>query len=80
MPAPATHVIIKKYRIPIEPGPVAMELFTPTGAALLAALTPAYLERIDLPQGTPYGLGYGTTEFKATDKIKSSLFLYTKDY
>ncbi|MHA1110165.1 MAG: nickel pincer cofactor biosynthesis protein LarC [Promethearchaeota archaeon] len=39
VPAPATMEIIKKYSIPICGGPIDKELFTPTGAGLIGALT-----------------------------------------
>jgi len=38
IPAPATLKIIENYSIPIRGGPIEEELFTPTGAALLATL------------------------------------------
>ncbi len=38
IPAPATTVIIEEYNIPWKKGPIEKELFTPTGAAILAAL------------------------------------------
>lgn len=38
IPAPATTVILRESDIPWKKGPVDMELFTPTGAAILAAL------------------------------------------
>ena len=38
IPAPATSVILEQYRIQWKKGPIERELFTPTGAAILAAL------------------------------------------
>lgn len=38
IPAPATTVILRESNIKWEKGPVDVELFTPTGAAILAAL------------------------------------------
>ena len=38
IPAPATTVILRESNIPWKKGPVDIELFTPTGAAILAAL------------------------------------------
>ncbi len=38
IPAPATAIMLKKYHIEWKKGPVDVELFTPTGAAILAAL------------------------------------------
>lgn len=37
-PAPATKIIIEKYKIPSHSGPIDVELCTPTGSAILAAL------------------------------------------
>ena len=38
IPAPATTIMLKEYHIQWRKGPVDVELFTPTGAAILAAL------------------------------------------
>lgn len=38
IPAPATAVILEQYHITWKKGPIEKELFTPTGAAILAAL------------------------------------------
>ncbi len=38
IPAPATAIILKEYHIEWKKGPIDVELFTPTGAAILAAL------------------------------------------
>lgn len=38
IPAPATTILLKEYHIEWKKGPVEVELFTPTGAAILAAL------------------------------------------
>lgn len=38
VPAPATSVILEDYSIPWQKGPIEMELSTPTGVCLLAAL------------------------------------------
>jgi uncharacterized protein (DUF111 family) len=37
-PAPATKIIIEKHNIPSHSGPIDVELCTPTGSAILAAL------------------------------------------
>lgn len=39
VPAPATRVMIKNGDLPVKAGPADTELFTPTGAALLTALS-----------------------------------------
>jgi uncharacterized protein (DUF111 family) len=38
IPAPATTIILRDYRIEWQKGPIQKELLTPTGAAILAAL------------------------------------------
>ncbi|MEA3344720.1 MAG: tRNA (N6-threonylcarbamoyladenosine(37)-N6)-methyltransferase TrmO [Chloroflexota bacterium] len=62
VPAPAVTAILKRYRIPHVAGPVDMELLTPTGAALLAALQPEWRPREVGPKGkvARRGLGLGT--------------------
>jgi len=42
VPAPATEVMIKNNHIPAQDGPIETELFTPTGAAVLSALSATY--------------------------------------
>lgn len=48
IPAPATSVILEDYRMDWKRGPVEMELFTPTGAAILAALGTRLNAAVDL--------------------------------
>ncbi len=48
IPAPATAVILKEYHIEWKKGPVDLELFTPTGAAILAALGSSLNTSIDI--------------------------------
>ena len=38
VPSPATRIILDKYNIPFQMGPIEVELCTPTGAAIIAAL------------------------------------------
>lgn len=38
VPSPATKIILEKYNIPYQMGPLETELCTPTGAAIMAAL------------------------------------------
>ena len=45
VPAPATAAILEQHAIPYQPGPIEAELLTPTGAAILAALSPVFIER-----------------------------------
>ncbi len=62
VPAPATKVMIEDYNIPVSPGPIEIELFTPTGAAVLSALGAFKTEK--LPDGKPlfYGKSRGTKD------------------
>lgn len=48
IPAPATAVILEEYHIEWKKGPVDVELFTPTGAAILAALGSSLNTSIDI--------------------------------
>jgi len=63
VPAPATRVILKKYGLDWEKGPVDTELCTPTGASILAALVDRPRESIpasSLVRGT--GSSRGTKD------------------
>jgi len=62
VPAPATSVILKEYGIEWTKGPIERELFTPTGAAILAALGAKVKSNIDLNIVKPVskGLARGT--------------------
>ncbi len=48
IPAPATAIILKEYHIEWQKGPIDVELFTPTGAAILAALGSSLNTAIDI--------------------------------
>jgi pyridinium-3,5-bisthiocarboxylic acid mononucleotide nickel chelatase len=56
VPAPAVLEILRAANAPIQPGPVAVEMCTPTGAALLAA---AAADWGALPAMTPTAIGTG---------------------
>jgi len=45
VPAPATRIILEKYKIPYQKGPVEVELLTPTGATLLTGMVGRFLAR-----------------------------------
>ncbi len=62
VPAPATQEMIEKNNIPVIKGPIEIELFTPTGAALLTALE-AFQTGV-LPQVEPlfHGKSRGTKD------------------
>lgn len=66
VPAPATRIILDRYGIAHDAGPVEAELLTPTGAAILAALSPTFLP--ELPpavENSETGAGMGRREFSA---------------
>ncbi|MGD2087917.1 MAG: DUF111 family protein [Candidatus Aminicenantes bacterium] len=48
IPAPATRIMLEEYHIHWKKGPVDVELFTPTGAAILAALDSSLNPSIDI--------------------------------
>ncbi len=70
VPAPATLAILKTHRLPHVTGPVDVELLTPTGAALLAALKPTWRP---VRRRRPVGYGYGTRELAIPNAVKLSL-------
>lgn len=57
VPAPATLEVLRSHRIPWRGGPVAHELLTPTGAAILAGSVDEFLEHH--PEITAERVGYG---------------------
>jgi len=75
VPAPAVTAILKKYRVPHVAGPVDVELLTPTAAALLAALGPAWRPRQSGPPPGPRqaGYGFGTHELAVPNALQLSL-------
>jgi uncharacterized protein (DUF111 family) len=52
VPAPATFIILEKYRLPWQKGPIEKELFTPTGATILAALDAKLSDKPQSPIAT----------------------------
>ncbi len=57
---PVSQAILKQYNIPNQPGTASGELVTPDGAAILAALSPKFIEANDMPSDDKqiaYGLG-----------------------
>lgn len=48
IPAPATTIMLKEYHIEWKKGPIDVELFTPTGAAILSALGSSLNRSIDI--------------------------------
>ncbi len=45
-----TQSILEQYKIPCQSGKVSIELVTPEGAAILAALSPQFVQAADAPQ------------------------------
>ncbi len=74
-PAPATAAILKRHHIPHVAGPVDMELLTPTGAAILAALHPIWTCRQNLPEGRllARGLGLGTKNLRPLNALRLAI-------
>jgi len=76
LPAPATRNLIDRHQIPVVPGPVAEELLTPTGAAILGALAPTYLKRSIACLSGRLGQGYGSIELSLPGALKNCLRVY----
>ncbi|MHA1557359.1 MAG: LarC family nickel insertion protein, partial [Candidatus Heimdallarchaeota archaeon] len=68
VPAPAVAEIVKKYKIPSKAGTLDGELFTPTGAIIIAALmsTNEYSIQKESPAFIleKFGVGFGTKQFE----------------
>ncbi|ASB48910.1 nickel insertion protein [Alkalitalea saponilacus] len=62
VPAPATSVMIETNQIPVTAGPIEVELFTPTGAALLTALNAVRVEVIPNESPLYKGSSRGTKD------------------
>ncbi len=77
VPAPATAAILRRYRIPHVAGPVDLELLTPTGAALLAALQPTWRPREMAPvaRRARHGMGLGTRDLVPLNALRCTLDL-----
>jgi len=71
VPPPAVHTLLKRHRIPHVSGPADVELLTPTGAALLAALRPRWRAR-ELGPPAPSlrsGHGFGTRKLEVPNVL-----------
>ncbi|MFO8001572.1 MAG: nickel insertion protein [Marinilabilia sp.] len=62
VPAPATEMMIKNNKIPVTAGPIETELFTPTGAALLSALSANEVTEIKDKAALVKGCSRGTKD------------------
>lgn len=72
-PAPATRWIIDRYMLPTKKGPYNAELLTPTGAAIIAALQPVFMDRRDLNKNfliEKVGVGLGHKELPELNSLK----------
>lgn len=75
VPAPATRTILEKYHLPYASGPVEKELFTPTGASLLAALQPEFHPRDGTaPQAIRVGIGRGLRRMEPPGDLRLGLW------
>ena len=68
-PAPATHEIIRSSGLLMQGGPVEKELATPTGVALLAALSPVTVRFYPQMKTTKIGYGAGTRELDGVPNV-----------
>jgi tRNA-Thr(GGU) m(6)t(6)A37 methyltransferase TsaA len=74
--ASATRAILERHEIPYAPGPIEAELLPPGGAALLAALRPAFLPREKaLPNAEQMGVGLGRGGFDRNNALRLQLRL-----
>ncbi|MEN6327109.1 MAG: nickel pincer cofactor biosynthesis protein LarC [Syntrophomonas sp.] len=68
LPAPAVVLLLKG--VPCCSAPIAMELVTPTGAALITSLTSSFGP---IPNSTPLEIGYGAGTTKREDRVPNLL-------
>ena len=61
VPGPAALEILREFKIPWKGGPVAEEMLTPTGAALLATLVDEFVPDFPLISAERVGYGAGNT-------------------
>lgn len=64
VPSPATTEIIRQTGLLVKGGPIAGELLTPTGAALLASLKATPINYLPLMYIHEIGRGFGTREYE----------------
>jgi uncharacterized protein (TIGR00299 family) protein len=75
VPAPATLEIIKEGKLVVQGGPIEMELLTPTGAALLAALDPEPVQKFPLMSFDKNGRSFGTRSIDSESISGLQIFL-----
>jgi uncharacterized protein (TIGR00299 family) protein len=71
VPGPAALEILRAHHIPWQGGPVEEELLTPTGAALLAAMTDEFLSEPPLLQVERIGYGAGKKELEMPNVLRA---------
>lgn len=70
VPGPAALEILRAFRIPWKGGPVEMELLTPTGAALLAAIVDDFLPDYPLIRAERVGCGAGSRDLSVPNALR----------
>ena len=73
VPGPAALEILRAHHIPWQGGPVEVELLTPTGAALLAALVDDFLPLPPLIRAENVGYGAGRRETQMPNVLRAVL-------
>ena len=75
VPAPATQAMLDQFDIPYAPGPVDVELLTPTGAAILVGLSPTFIPRQETPLAcAKIGLGMGQRKLDRPNILRVMLY------
>jgi hypothetical protein len=70
VPGPAALEIMRAHKIPWKGGPVDVELLTPTGAALLAALVDEFVPDFPLIRAERVGYGAGKREHSLPNVLR----------
>ncbi len=78
VPVPAVKYLLDVHHIPHEKGPVARELVTPTGAAILSALKPKFITKLEFKEfisrkNVVLGKGMGHAQLK---NIENAVQIY----
>jgi uncharacterized protein (TIGR00299 family) protein len=70
VPGPSALEILRSFKIPWKGGPVEMELLTPTGASLLAAIVDDFLPDYPLIRAERVGYGAGSRELSVPNALR----------
>jgi uncharacterized protein (TIGR00299 family) protein len=73
VPGPAALEILRSRGLPWRGGPVAKELLTPTGAALMAAMVDRFLESYPLIRAERVGYGSGEMELPVSNSLRGTI-------